>query len=391
LRRKVLVPRRRAIRREIGNQHGVADTLNEMAIMLRHEGRLSRAWQMFEEARRIQHQLGDRRAESHSIGNIGNVLNDEGDIVNSKKAFEESIAISQEIGDKSAQAISLGNLADELMALGKVDEARKKFEESRRISIEVGNKYMTSYADLAYAGLLLQTGDLPVARQKSDEALSLAVQLGEQIFIAAAHAESGDLLLVRGDLSDAEKEYKNSIAIATKVGSNASVADVQLSLAQLRIEQGDSEGAFNLATQVLQEYKTEKSTRRQAGAELVVARAFLAQGKVAAARTEIQHAKKLLRKNQDRRLDITFQITEAMVAAKNRITAHDAAEAVARSVFEAKKLGFVLYQFEARLALGEIEMQSRTIDANAHLNQLQQDATAQGFLLIARKAGALRN
>lgn len=377
-----------AIRREIGNQRGVADTLNEMAIILRHEGNLPRARQMLEEARQIQHQLGDRQRESHSIGNIGNVLKDRGDIVSAKKAFEDSLAISQEIGDKLAEAITLGNLADTLIALGQVDEARKKLEKSRSMSIELGSKYLTTYADLSLGDLLLQTGDIPAARQKYDETISLAEQMGEQVFVAAARGGSGDLLVATGDLSGAEKEYENSIAISTKVGSKASMAGARLSLALLRLEQGDAAGALELAKQALQEYETEKTTSKQAEAHLVLARAMMAENNLVSAQNEIQHAQELLRNNQDRRLEFEFQITGALVAAKAPLNATAATKTLATSVLEARKLGFVGYYFNARLALGQAEMQLGTPDASADLKQLQRDASAKGFVLVARKAGS---
>ena len=56
---------------------------------------------------------------------------------------------------------------------------------------------------------------------------------------------------------------------------------------------------------------------------------------------------------------------------------------------EATKLGFVPYQYQARLALGEMEMKfGQTTAGHAHLAALEKDARAKGFLLIARKAAA---
>jgi len=47
------------------------------------------------------------------------------------------------------------------------------------------------------------------------------------------------------------------------------------------------------------------------------------------------------------------------------------------------------YQFEIRLALGEIEMKSGKTSAGvACLKSLERDASAKGFPLIARKAKA---
>jgi hypothetical protein len=54
--------------------------------------------------------------------------------------------------------------------------------------------------------------------------------------------------------------------------------------------------------------------------------------------------------------------------------------------------GYANYELEARLRLGELDLQSGTVSAGqARLEQLQKDARAKGFLLIARKATAALN
>ena len=379
-----------AIRREIGNQRGMAQSLNEVAIILRHEGALPRAKQTLEEARKIDHEIGERRAESQVIGNMGNVLDDQGDIVSAKKAYEDSLSISQEIGDKMGEAISLDNIGNELTPLGQPAEAKKKYEESRSISTALGIKALTTDVDLSYGNLLFQTGDIPAARQKYNEALPLAMQLSEQSYIAASHAGLGGLLVAVGDLSGAEKEYENAIAIFTKVGSKASIAETQVALAKLRIEQGDAAKALDMATQALHEFETEKSSRRQAGAHLVLASALLAEGNVATAQKEMYYAHELLRENQDLHQELEFQITGGLVAARTSVNAASAAKTLAKTVIEAEKLNFVACEFEARLALGEIETQLKNPNAGAHLKQLQIDATAKGFALIAAKAASVK-
>ena len=55
----------------------------------------------------------------------------------------------------------------------------------------------------------------------------------------------------------------------------------------------------------------------------------------------------------------------------------------------ARKSGFRSYEFEARLALGEIDQWSGSTSAVAQLTALERDARAQGLLLIANQAHAL--
>jgi hypothetical protein len=65
----------------------------------------------------------------------------------------------------------------------------------------------------------------------------------------------------------------------------------------------------------------------------------------------------------------------------------DAASSLRSVIGEATRLGFVPFQLEARLALGELEMKLGANDTGrADLKSLEKDATARNFLLIARKA-----
>jgi len=54
------------------------------------------------------------------------------------------------------------------------------------------------------------------------------------------------------------------------------------------------------------------------------------------------------------------------------------------------KLGFIPYEFDARLALGEVETESgRATAGRTHLADLETEARGKGSELVARQAGAL--
>jgi hypothetical protein len=61
-----------------------------------------------------------------------------------------------------------------------------------------------------------------------------------------------------------------------------------------------------------------------------------------------------------------------------------------RSANEAAKLGFMPLQYEAQLALGELEISENAASARNGLESLEKRAREHGLELIARKAAALR-
>jgi len=63
---------------------------------------------------------------------------------------------------------------------------------------------------------------------------------------------------------------------------------------------------------------------------------------------------------------------------------------LATTLAEATRLGFVGFQFDTRLAIGEIEMKAgRVGTGRARLAALEKDATEKGFLLTAHNAARL--
>ena len=66
----------------------------------------------------------------------------------------------------------------------------------------------------------------------------------------------------------------------------------------------------------------------------------------------------------------------------------DVIEALEAVREKADRLGYIGLSVEARLRLGEVEIENGMVKAGrAHLEQLQKEAQEKGFVLIAREAG----
>lgn len=115
----------------------------------------------------------------------------------------------------------------------------------------------------------------------------------------------------------------------------------------------------------------------------LLTRALLAQGKGSEAGQTTEEAAKLPG-IQDPGIRLTLRIA----AAEARATLGQPAEnEAAAALSDATKLGYVGYQFEARLVLGKAELAAGHRDAGrAQLAGLEKEARAKGYLLIARKA-----
>lgn len=172
------------------------------------------------------------------------------------------------------------------------------------------------------------------------------------------------------------------------LGEKSTAAERRVALAQLAIEEGHPEDAEKLVLQAREEFRSENLADEQVSVQAALARAFLAEGKLAEAQKEIDAAGPPAAKIQRRSLRLDLGITSARVlAALGKTT--DARTGLNKALNEARRAGFVKYQLEARLAQGEIEFRSGNRDLARRLwSEVERQARARRFLLIARQAAA---
>ncbi|MBI4473876.1 MAG: hypothetical protein HY646_14505, partial [Acidobacteria bacterium] len=115
------------------------------------------------------------------------------------------------------------------------------------------------------------------------------------------------------------------------------------------------------------------------------ARALLAQGKTKAASEIFSNAEKSFGK-QNRFPTLFRHVVSARIKAADGKTT-DAIELLNTTFAEARKLGYLLPQFEARLAMGQIEIDSgKTAAGRNRLSELAREARIRGYLHTARLA-----
>jgi ATP/maltotriose-dependent transcriptional regulator MalT len=147
--------------------------------------------------------------------------------------------------------------------------------------------------------------------------------------------------------------------------------------------------AVATARRAADESEREKAPRNESLANALLSQALLEQGKTAEARKAIERAAAILGKCHDRELELLVTITAARVraASGSRADKAEAAKSLGEVAKEATKIGFANYGLEARLALGECELQAgNSTQGRADLKAVEKDARNKGFALIAGKA-----
>ena len=380
-----------------GDTQGVASTQYTTAGVLYDKGDFNGAKKMYEDSLALFRQSGNRKGMAKAINAIANVLYDQGNLAAAKKTYEQALPLQREIASKSGLAGVLGNLGNVLDGQGDLAGARKMHEEALEYFAEVGDKRGMA-STMGNLGLLLnEMGGLEESKKMYEQALNITQETGYKRGMAFELAGLSETLSAQGDLVAARMKGEEALAIRTEIGEQWTTAASRASLAALSLDEGQPAAAEALARQAAGEFGKLKSEENVAVTDSVLARSLLEQGKTSEAQKVIQTAQELSARSGVIPVHFEVDIAAARIrAAAANHSRQDETEAAKRSLeavlVKASRHGYLGYEFQSRLALGEIEMKSgKTTAGRARLQALERDAKAKGFLLIARRAAATKH
>ncbi|MCI0353150.1 MAG: tetratricopeptide repeat protein [Acidobacteriales bacterium] len=374
----------------VGDQQGVARVLNNLGIIARRQSNLEEARKLLEETLEVYRRIGNKTGVTKVLNNLGNVYWDQGDMTRALDAHRQSLSSSRETGEKNSQVNSLNNIAGLLTLQGKLAEARQMYDESLRLSREIGDQDGVGLILGNIADLLTRQGELATAKKMAEEALVVDRQVGDKSFEAYALQQLGTIMVAQGDLAGGRSRYQQALAVRHELGEKGTEAETQLALAQLQLDAGDAAAAEAEARKTAVTFREEGAIDGEALSYSLQAMALLAQGKSAEARQAAAKSTEVARKALDFATRLQVEIAESYVAGiSNSTKVAEAMRGLEAARERASRQGYRGLELEARLRLAQLGLRAGEADSGrVRFAQLQKDANASGFLLIARKTKA---
>jgi eukaryotic-like serine/threonine-protein kinase len=353
------------------------------------------AIRLYQQAQTIFRRNGSEAGMAVVLDNLGLIYEAQGDPATAEKMVREAVAIYRLLDDKRNMTTAIGNLADDQLDQGHLRGALQLYEEARQGKDPADTGYAALAGDNIATVHQLQ-GDLVGAKQGFEQSLAIWQKNGDQWGSAYAMWGLGSLLLQEADFSGARKMYGQALAIRTSRGDKITIAETQLGLADLSLEETHSPTEQEAAMrQVIEVFQKQKIRDDETQAWCILARALLAEGKGAAAKEAMQHARSLAAKSQNPEIRWQTTIAAARIDTAGNNVAPSAADTarkeLAAIIAKSRDLGYKGIELDARLALAEIEMKAGQIPAGrAHLTAIEGEAKTKGYNLIARKAASAR-
>lgn len=373
---------------EAGDRLGAAISTMGLATNLYQHGDLNGSRQLDEQSLAVFRELGAQRNTATCLLNIAIGFYDQGDLARAQKLYEEALSIQRDIGNRDSEANTLNSIANVLADRGDQAGAKAKYEEALAAFRDTGSQFEIAMTMGNIGELYLDEGDLPEAKKMLEQALEIKRNLHNRHSEAYTLSALGDLRLYQGDLGAARKAHEDALAIRMQLGEKGTAAQESLSLARLTLEDGHPETALDAARRAAADFHTQNQADFEAAAHTLAARCLLQSEKLADAKAEIQQAEKLV-KTDDHVAHLPVEIVGARIATASGNLAN-ARKVLGEALTEATKANLLYFQYDARLALAELEVRSGNVAAGrARLTTLEKDAQGKGFLLIARKAAAV--
>jgi len=375
------------IAEKIGNRNAQEVNLHDIGVILHDQGEYLAAKKIIEASLAIDRDTDYKVGIEQNLTSLGNIASDLGDMSGSEKLFRDALAISQEIGDRATEALISNNLAAILYGYGNDTGAQAMFESAQAIYQQTGEKDGIALTDSNLGEIRAELGDLEGAKTHVQNAITLSAESGNKQSSGTATLGMGQILREQGDLAGAHKFYDESLAIRTALGDKGAVAETSAFIADLDNAEGNYASAYELASKSAAEAHREKASDLEAEVLAILARAAVGLNKIPDAQNTVAKAAALAKKSQERHSIAGVQIAQAEVDAATGKT-EDAVKGLEAVLADMNRLGLVSVQFEARLALGEVQIKSAKTAAAGRetLGGLEKDATAKGFLFIAHRA-----
>jgi eukaryotic-like serine/threonine-protein kinase len=368
-----------------GDRWGAANAVNNLAVTLAKGGNLGGAKSRHEETLALYREVGDRAGEAAALSSLANIERTFGNLAVARELHERALGIYREIGKQSEEARALNNLANVLAAAGQLSEAMTMYEAALPKFRELGDDHAVAAILSNLGGLRVGRGDLAGASELYEQSRELFERVGAQSSLAFVHYQLGDLLFAKGDANGSRLNHEKALAIRERLGEKGGLAESRLALAQLSLDERLPVPAEALARTAAEEFRKEGRADDEAMSRSVLARALLRQGRIAEAKQEIESMRQ--RRPESRTVRLSVKTTLASVQAALGDT-RIAASTVRDVIAESRRNGLTGLEFEARLALGQVEIAGGRLEAGrTQLAALEKEAAAKGYVRIAQRAG----
>jgi non-specific serine/threonine protein kinase len=212
-----------ALRREIGDEDGIAIALDNLSSLAFEQGDYERAIALHDESLSIFRRLKNKWAIGYGLSTFGEVFMWQGDYEGATNIYQEALAFAQDISDAFLSAYCSYSLATLSWVQDTYSHAAKTILDCLPIFHKAGNQWMVAGTEHTLGDIAFAHGDLKAALEwyETEMRLSREMQITEGIVFALNGM--GKVAWISGVLDLAEERFSEVLKISRE--KNLKLAD----------------------------------------------------------------------------------------------------------------------------------------------------------------------
>jgi predicted ATPase/DNA-binding winged helix-turn-helix (wHTH) protein len=211
------------------------------------QGDYTAAERFLEQSLSLYEELGDQSGIAASLNALAVSARDRGDYSAAQSNFERSLACWRLLPDQLAVARCLHNLANVVKVRGDYPRARWALHEAAEIFEKLGDRTGAAWSINQQGDLAREKGDVACARELYQRALSAFRQAGDPWGSARSLTDLGTIDCEQGDHQAAHAAYREALEIFARLENRRGMARALEGTACVAMGRGHAERALTLA------------------------------------------------------------------------------------------------------------------------------------------------
>lgn len=233
-----------AIKANVPVQHALA--LNNIGLISYDQGDYQDALDWYAKSLAISEQIGDENGMARTLNNMGAAYSFANALDAARIHLERSLEIGERLKTPRLVSNALNNLAILDGMRGDYARALAVLQRSYEIEASSGSKRNLAVTRLNIGNLYFNQGDDTQAGQQFEQALTLAEEGGIKQLSAIAMMQLGNVAQARGDLAEAVRQLERALVIFREINDKPNIANALSVLATVLGEGGQYDRAIVL-------------------------------------------------------------------------------------------------------------------------------------------------
>jgi tetratricopeptide (TPR) repeat protein/transcriptional regulator with XRE-family HTH domain len=243
-----------AAARQVSDQAGQADAVNELGLLQRATGDHTAAAASHQQALELYRELGDRLGQASALDNLGRVQYETGEYPAAAASHQQALALFRDLGHRVGQALATSNLGNVQSLTADYLAAATSYQQALDMFRDLGHRLGQALATGNLGTVQARTGGYCAAAASLAQALGIYRELGDRLGQAMALHNLGDVQMRTGDYPAAAATQQRALGMFRDIGHRLGQALATGNLGTIQLRTGDYPAAAASLAQALDIY-----------------------------------------------------------------------------------------------------------------------------------------